>query len=203
MSPVFPVADDPELNDSKPLVPDVPPFRDLMCTEALLVEVPSPAFRRRQPPVREKLRPEVKAKPAPLQLVPQPAVMHIAPLHPEKEVPEPTLTDPLFPEVVLPELNTRYPLLPPTPELALRTCKMPLLDVVPSPPSILTIPPLLEMLRPEVMVNERPNPLVPLPIEMSAHPAEPKLAACEPICKLPVLPLREVPLLNTKRPLTP
>lgn len=145
----------------------------------------------------------MKSRSAPLPLVPEPAVMRMAPLLSEKAVPEPTPTAPLFPEVVLPELKTRYPLSPQPPELALCTCKIPLLEIVPSPVSIVTMPPLFERLRPDVTVNKRPNPLVPLPTEMCTHPPEPELAAREPISKLPALPLRELPLLNTKRPLIP
>ena len=55
---------------------------------------------------------------------------------------------PELPELDVPELNTSMPLLPAVPALADLMLTMPLDVAVPSPDAMLTVPPVLTVLRP-------------------------------------------------------
>jgi hypothetical protein len=56
-NPPFPAAVRPELNASRPLVPALPVFPDIIITRLLLVAVPSPPMMGTRPPLDILLRP--------------------------------------------------------------------------------------------------------------------------------------------------
>jgi hypothetical protein len=135
--------------------------------------------------------------------VPLPAVITTIPPRPAVVAPLPISMAPLLPDTDVPELNTSMPLTPDVPELIERIVIAPLDADVPSPDARCTAPPVCTVLRPASASNTPPTPDVPLPTVSEIMPARSEVTALEPSMSAPLLPLTDVPELNTKAPLTP
>lgn len=118
-------------------------------------------------------------------------------------MPDPIYMAPLLPEVALPVLSTKMPLTPAVPAFAVCMSSAPLLDAVPNPLLIDTMPP--------VAVNDVPAESVMLPPEtVSASPTDtytspprPELAVPDRMNNAPLFPELEVPVARVNVPLTP
>lgn len=110
---------------------------------------------------------------------------------------------PLFPVDVPPVLNNSTPLLPLPPLLALAKMIDPLLDIVPSPLTMQSCPPVLTELLPKIKLTEAPIALAPLPAPTITVPALPPVATEEPIKIAPEFPFVDAPELKTRQPLDP
>ena len=127
----------------------------------------------------------------------------MAPARPPVAAPVPTVRLPLFPDTADPELNASDPLAPDVPPFAEPTTTAPLLVAVPSPAANVTLPPVLDVLRPAPKYAAPPDPLVPLPALTLTAPPRPPDAAPEPIEIPPPFPLLAEPELNASSPLAP
>ena len=149
------------------------------------------------------LRPDTTSNCAPEPLVPIPAFIQMPPLRPSVAALVVKMHVPLFPETVTPELNSKRPLVPPTPASALCKQTEPLLAAVPSPLATTKTPPVFTKLRPDMQLVPPPIPLVPLPVVTIKRPAEPARVLLEPTLRAPLLPDDEDPELKDRRPLVP
>jgi hypothetical protein len=91
--------------------------------------------------------------------------------------PEPKASAPLFPWLEVPDENTKIPLTPSNPELAVRMRTLPLVVAVPSPLATLNEPPVLTVLRPETTVMLPPRPDLPAPTRIVMLPPRPAFAS--------------------------
>ena len=146
IDPLFPLFEDPELKVRHPLVPTTPPFDVDTKTQPLLDAVPSPLPIVIDPPDTGKPRPDTIAMSAPVPLVPLPTTKYAAPLRPDDAKPVPKSIEPEFPDMADPELKTSLQLPPAVYELLVCSDTMPELEVVPSPVSITTYPPVFDAL---------------------------------------------------------
>merc|ERR1740138_178641 len=96
-APLLPLFDEPELNTSRPLTPDVPAFAVRIEITPLLVAVPSPLSRLSAPPLCTVLRPDRTLTAPPDPLVPLPTLMLTMPPRPPVATPEPRYRAPLLP----------------------------------------------------------------------------------------------------------
>ena len=203
IAPLFPEREEPELKTRDPLSPPTPLFAVRMRMMPLLVAVPSPLRTEMDPPLLDVLRQPPNPTKAPLPLAPLPAKTLTAPPQPAVATPLPNTRVPEFPVFADPLLNINCPLDPDTPPFIDCIEIWPLLDAVPSPPETATVPPVVDVLRPELVRSTFPAPLVPLPTKRSAAPPRPDVAACEPTSTAPEFSDSDVPELNTRRPLDP
>ena len=201
--PLLLACDDAELKTNRPLVPLTALFAVVTLSIPLLDEVPSPLLRAIAPPDADMLRPEDMATMPPAPLVPLPEATHNTPPRPAVDAPDPIVPSPLLLEAAVPELKTRIPLPPEAPELAVFMVTSPLLEVVPSPLSSCTTPPVPDVLRPETQYETPPAPLVPPPTATLTAPPRPKVAVPLPILSGPELPPFVDPELKTSIPLAP
>ena len=110
---------------------------------------------------------------------------------------------PTVPRYRRPRTKRERPLAPDVPPFAEPTTTAPLLVAVPSPAANVTLPPVLDVLRPAPKYAAPPDPLVPLPALTLTAPPRPPDAAPEPIEIPPPFPLLAEPELNASSPLAP
>ena len=111
--------------------------------------------------------------------------------------------EPLTPELAVPVLRTKIPLTPKEPAFPVCKSNEPLLDEVPSPLVIVTMPPVAVEEVPADSTILPPDPLSPDPEEIRTEPPAPELAPPDPIYIAPLFPALELPVLSTNMPLTP
>jgi hypothetical protein len=118
--PELPPWDVPELKTRIPLVPWAPELADLIVIAPLVEATPSPLSNPTEPPVSLATDcPAAKVSRPPEPELPRPRLIARAPPLPPAADAEPKDTDPVLPELEVPELNTRMPVTPFAPALAL------------------------------------------------------------------------------------
>ena len=193
----------PELNESLPVTPLVPPLAANTHTEPLLLAVPSPLNACTVPPEVDALRPAAAPRITLMPLVPLPAAIRIDPPLPWVAIPVLNATRPLFPLDAVPLLNSSRP--PEPSPLSMPNMQTePLLNKAPPPALARIIPPVARILRPDKVATGVPMPLVPLPALTITLPLRPvPVAALGPMHTKPLFPVTDEPELNLRKPLAP
>jgi len=146
--PLLPELVVPELKNKVPLAPATPALVLRILMSPLVVAVPSPDVKYKDPPVLTVLRPALTKIAPPAPLVPLPTLSTMAPPRPAVATPEPTITAPELPALDEPELKNNDPLPPDAPPFVDRMRTLPLVEAVPSPENRYTDPPVFEGLTP-------------------------------------------------------
>jgi hypothetical protein len=186
-----------------PLTPDRPAFEVISTVEPLLDCEPYPDRRDSRPPdcILDIPDDTITLPPAPLSPDPTPIVKD--PPRPLFEIPVPIRILPLLPTLDEPVLKTTKPLEPDTPAFAVENRRDPLVDMVPRPVTIVTLPPVDEDEAPPRRVRSRPTPLLLSPTDIDTTPPWPESDDPDPKYSPPLLPELDVPVLSTMLPLTP
>ena len=140
--PVLPAGASPEVIDTSPLTPLLPPSADAMSTCPLDVAEPAPEVNDTRPPEEDAdVAPPTIDVTLPLPVSVLPPLTVTDPAAAPSVLPLPTVTAPVFPFVLAPLANDTLPLSPALPPAALPATNAPLFPEVLPPLVTDTLPP--------------------------------------------------------------